>query len=194
MIVVLGYNNSKSKFLDEFLINSGIEFKYSLLEPDITKSNKIILPHPENFNNSYKRMNMMNLFSVLKMIDKPILGINDGLKLMCNQIPSKLKCGLGLFPIELELENDVEENKHFEIGNLLIEKDSLLVNSEFNNLIVNFDPQNHGKFCEYTSCSALFKDTKYSITYESGNFFGVELDLDENRSLSNSLFKNFLHI
>ena len=54
MVIVLGYNSSETDFLNSIFEENNIKYKYSLLEPQISRATKIILPHPLNFNSTYR--------------------------------------------------------------------------------------------------------------------------------------------
>ena len=134
MIVILGYNNLKTEYLNQILESNGLEYKYSLLENDIIQADKIILPHLDNFNSTYRRMNLMNLFSVLRMIKNPILGINNGFRLMCNDLINKYKKGLGFFNFDIICIDGQNNNPNIVEGNLKILENSTLLDSSYNKL------------------------------------------------------------
>ena len=191
MILILGYNNSETEFLNEILDSLNIHYKYSLLEPQIIKADKFILPHPLNFNSTYRKLNMMNLFSILKMVEKPMLGINNGFRLMCNQLLDNSKCGLGFFPIELNLDSDYDISEKLETGKLGFKNPSKLLSSKFEGEKIKFKLDALPMVCEFSK--AVFKYENYynSLTYENNNYFGVEMDFELNPKISYEIIRKF---
>ena len=66
MIVILDYENKDLNRLKLLLDKTHYEYKFSLLEKDIIRANKLILPDPIDIKNSYRKLNLMNLTNVLE--------------------------------------------------------------------------------------------------------------------------------
>lgn len=194
MILILGYNNSETKCLNDILELSGIEYKYSLLESQIIKADKFILPHPLNFNSSYKKLNMMNLFSLLRMVKKPILGINNGFRLMCGQLINESKCGLGFLPLELNLSSNIESPERIGHGTLEFKNPSKLLNKKFKGEGINFTINYLPIVCEYTKAIINFEGLDYSLTYESDYYYGADLNYELNPIVCREIIKNFANL
>jgi imidazoleglycerol phosphate synthase glutamine amidotransferase subunit HisH len=194
MITILGYNSTETEYLNKILKEANIPFKYSLLETKISRSDKIILPHPTNFTLSYRKLNMMNLFSFLKFYKKPILGLNDGFSLMCNQLIDKDKCGLGFFDMSISSTECEELENGLTKGILLISRDSKLLDNSFNGHEVEFNPNSYSRISEYAKSEILYENKKYSLTFEHDNYYGFCLDFSKNETLGSALIRNFLNI
>ncbi len=100
MVTIVSYNKHNSEFIKSLLGMREFEIKISSLEIDIVNADKIILPDANKFDTAYRKLQLCNLFSVLRLMSKPVLGINVGLHLMCNRIVNKEKIGLGLFDFD----------------------------------------------------------------------------------------------
>jgi imidazoleglycerol phosphate synthase glutamine amidotransferase subunit HisH len=197
MVVVLDYNKTESEFLKKIFIEDDIDYKYSLSENYITKADKIILPHPNNFNFSYKKMQLMNLFSFLRLIKKPILGINDGFCFMCDEISDQYKCGLGFFQIDLksiEASSVFGEESNFVNGEIETKENCKLTDENLNGTQVEFNYKSQLSECEYTTSLLKFKENKFTLTCEYKNYYAVEINFAKNPEISNSIVKNFLQI
>ncbi len=194
MVLVLGYNNSETKFLNMVLEENNIKYKYSLLEPQITKAEKIILPHPVNFSSTYRRMNMMNLFSLLRIVKKPILGINNGFSLMCNQLIDHSKCGLGFFNLDINIGNEILDSNNFVSGKLDILKDCKLLSNNLQNQLVKFNLGIQSLLCQYSCATISYKQTNYSLIYECENYYAVQIDFERNQEVGREIIKNFLKL
>lgn len=193
MIVLLNYNKISSPNLDDILDKLELEYIYSNSESDLLNADRIILPNPNNFNSTFKMMNMMNLFSLLRIMNKPILGINNAVRLMCNQIGDNYKCGLGLFNLDTDTLDEIEE-MNLEAGTIEISQESLLLPKDYSNASVNFDPRLHSLISGYSKSFIIKDESKFTLTLENNNYFGLELILDQNRSLAKEVIRNFCNI
>ncbi|MCB0732119.1 MAG: hypothetical protein KDC88_13905 [Ignavibacteriae bacterium] len=194
MICVLGYNNSESEFLNNIISKNNIEFQYSLMEREILAADKIILPHPLNFNLAYRRISMMNLFSLLRLIKKPILGINDGFKFMCNQILSKQKCGLGFFPMDQSQKEETEIDLNFVVGKIEVKEGSKLVSNLISDKSLKFNNETQSLICQYATSTILYEKVLYSLTCELKNYYSLEINFEENPEVSEIIVQNFLNL
>lgn len=193
MILVLNYNKDNSPDIDNILDEIGLDYNYSNSETKIIGAEKIILPQPDNFSASFRKMSMMNLFSVLRIVNKPILGINEAVRLMCNQVGDQFKCGLGLFKIDREqLYSSNETN--LERGNLRFNGESKLLPNGFNGSEVIFDPNRQSTVCDYSKAILTIDQKNFSLSLENNNYFGVELIIDQNRNLAKEIITNFCRI
>lgn len=195
MVTILGYNNSETQYINEILEKKNVPFNYSLLEKQITIAEKIILPHPHNFSSAYKRMQMMNLFSYLRMLKKPILGINDGFSLMCSEILDKYKCGLGFFEVKVNSnalnETDLPE---FETGKVLVKSGSELVSLSLNNTEIKFNKNRQMGECEFSKSIIKFENKVYTLTCEHKNYYSVELNFEQNPLIAENIISNFVSL
>ncbi len=102
MVLILNYDKAESEKIAEVLSSLDIRFKISINETDVLKADKIILPDGKDAIRVIRKLHLMNLFSMLKMLKKPILGINMGMMLCCENIVGMEKVGLGFFPVNTE--------------------------------------------------------------------------------------------
>lgn len=193
MVLILGYNKSETEYLNKIFLKNNIEFKYSLLESHILKADKIILPHPLNFNSTYRRMNMSNLFSMLRIVDKPILGINNGFRLMCNQLLNNSKCGLGFFNIDVGVHENDLNNSNLDSGEIRIDKSCKLVKS-LKEKSVNFNSELQQESFECSKIIISSKNKNYSLLHETKNFYGLELDIEKNQGISEEIITKFIEL
>ncbi len=102
MVLILNYDKAESEKIAEILSDLKVHFKISLNETDVLNADKIILPDGKDAIKVIRKLHLMNLFSMLKMLKKPILGINMGMMLCCENIVGMEKVGLGFFPVNTE--------------------------------------------------------------------------------------------
>lgn len=191
MILILGYNNCESKCLNDILDANKFEYKYSLLESQIIKADKFILPDPLNFNSTYRKLNMMNLFSMLRLVSKPILGINNGFRLMCGQLLNEMKCGLGFLPLELNISSNLEIPESVGKGSIDFKNPSLLLDDNYKGVEVKFTLDYLPIVCEYSKAIIKYEGVEYSLTYESDYYYGADLNFEMNPKVCKEIITNF---
>ncbi len=83
MIYIINYDKKEAEKIKEILIEDSVEFNMGNNEVDALKSDKIILPDTKTPQKALKKLHLFNLFSALRICEKPILGIGGGFALMC---------------------------------------------------------------------------------------------------------------
>lgn len=188
MIIILDYQQNHLT-MSNFLKEKGEYFKFSLREDEILNASKIILPDTENIQKAIKKLQIYNLFNLLRIVNKPILGINNGFFLMCNEILNLNKCGLGLFDLTIVNSKNVVEDKLVE-GLIEISEDSKLLNSNFNNRSVLFEIENQLSVNEFTKSSLNYFDQKFNLICENQNYYGIQIFYEQPKNLE--IFKEIL--
>ena len=100
MITIIDYGKTNSDEIAESLEKLSVEFVISNKESDILQANKLVLPDSTDISSSIKQLHMLNLFSILRMVEKPILGIGTGMHLMTKSFKDNNAACLGCFPVE----------------------------------------------------------------------------------------------
>ncbi len=100
MIAIVDYGE-RPEYLLYRLEKLGIELKFTSVESEILAADRIILPDCRDLKKAVKRLHLLNLFSMLRMVKKPVLGIGNGFALMCEGTPVMNCEGLGFFPISV---------------------------------------------------------------------------------------------
>ena len=99
MIAIIDYGLNDTTQLAESLLSIKADFIITRNERDILDSKKVIINDSPNISKAVKKIHLFNLFSLLRIQKKPILGISLGMELLCNKTEEGLAC-LGLIPIE----------------------------------------------------------------------------------------------
>lgn len=162
-------------------------------ESDISNCDKLILYGSGSAQENIKQLHIFNLFSMLRLIKKPILGIGLGIELMCDHTEGENASCLGLFPVDSTRMGDkqllvsqpglrkieiLQKSRLFE-G---IESGSEFYFSENYSL-----PQN-----EYTT-SVIENGDKFSASMERDNAFGVQFHPEKSGEIGLILLRNFLN-
>ncbi len=102
MTAIIDYGERPSYLLYQ-LEKLGVDQKFTSVESEILAADRIILPDCSDIKKALKRLHLLNLFSMLRMIQKPVLGIANGFSLMCENPHVPGTSGLAFFPLSLTL-------------------------------------------------------------------------------------------
>src|SRR3970282_1292291 len=110
MITIVNYEKSNSEEVAEYLKQLTDDYLVSDNEIDICRADKIIFPGEGNALSAMKKLHLLNLFTVLRIIKKPMLGIGLGMQLMADySMEGNISC-LGIFPgTAVKFENGTAE-------------------------------------------------------------------------------------
>jgi len=128
MITIIDYGKTNSNEIAESLKKLSVEFVISNKEPDILLANKLILPDSTDISSSIKKLHLLNLFSILRMVEKPILGIGTGMHLMTKSFKDINAACLGCFPVECKTE-EIQQNMFIQEQSIKILKETSLLNN-----------------------------------------------------------------
>ena len=113
MITIVDYGDvctsevvaSIKKITDDFIISGN--------EVDICRSDKIIFSGCGSASAAMKKIHLLNLFSVLRIVKKPMLGIGLGMQLMADySTEGNISC-LGIFPgTSINFEDKTQESDY----------------------------------------------------------------------------------
>jgi len=192
MIAILKYSIQNKQEFSEIFEKLNLDYTFTLDEAIIIKASHLILPDTYNLNKSIRKMQLMNLYSVLRMIKKPILGINNGFNLMCNNLSDIQKLGLGLFPIDSKTcsINDEENNNIGKIN--VLKKTNILEQINTKKVTCNLDRQIDVN--DYTTSVISNNNQDYSLTCENGNYYSIQMEISKNKELFEKLIENFTNL
>jgi len=103
MLTVVNYDRESNKSLLNFLEEQNIDYKLTNDEFVVGNSSKVLLPNFTDFKSVLKKLQLSNLYNLLKIFKKPILGIGNGLILCCESICDLDLIGIGLINSENNL-------------------------------------------------------------------------------------------
>ena len=110
MIAILDYNRDYAQALEKLLAESGIEAKASMNEALLCRSHEIIFPPVPEISGVLRKFHLLNLYSLLRMVRKPVLGIASGVELMLEYAVEKKESALCYFP-ELSKKYGIREEE-----------------------------------------------------------------------------------
>lgn len=174
MIVIVGYNRIKANEISDLLNSMNIENKISSNELDILKSDQIILPDSDGLGKIIRKCQLLNLYSVLKMLDKPILGIKLGGLIMHYYLPQSDLKGLGIFNINEDSLVSIPIDEKYILKSKEI--------PELDNIYAKIQSEFSIKENKYTCCEYKSSDETFSAALKNGKNYSLNFMPDENFS------------
>jgi glutamine amidotransferase len=194
MIVIVNYENSTSKEIAESLSKLTGDYLISDNEIDICRAEKIIFSGKGDAASALKKLHLLNLFTVLRIIKKPMLGIGLGMQLMADySMEGNVSC-LGIFPgTAVRFENGNLKSVNEGLHSVKMNKESLLFNGIDEESKFYF---NHSFFLpvsELTTSSSTNK-TEFSSSVEKNSSFAVQFHPEKSSKAGLQLLKNFIEL
>lgn len=194
MIVVVNYGIDKNHPLTKVLSELGIDFKISNTETEILHADKVILPHTENISSAVKQLHLLNLFTMLRVCNKPMLGISNGMHLMCAHTKEKNLSCLGIFHGTAEkIADDKSKELSMSEHEIILVKSSKLFKAISSNEKFFFQHTHYPPVDDLTS-AVMSSPPIYSAAAERNNFFGVQFLPEKSCEAGKTLIKNFVNI
>lgn len=188
MIAIVNYDLNASKEFSAFLEKNKYPNCISDNEAILIKASHIILPHCSDVKDAIKRLHLKNLSSALRVYKKPVLGVGNGLILMCeNILPENLK-GLGFFECqpygssEKTIPNGYQIN--YKSKSAIVPFD-LLNEVQFEELSYRIDEN------ELTCYSLQYSNKSFAAQIEKKNYFGTIFNLIDSGELGRKTIENF---
>ncbi len=188
MIAIVNYNEKASQYLSNYLDKNGFKNCISDNETTLLNSSRIILPHCTDIKEILKRLHLKNLYSALKMYKKPILGIGNGMVIMCeNILPDNLK-GLGFFECQAISLSGQKISTEYQLN---IKSKSAIVPFELINDVQLEDLTYLVDENELTCYSIQFSNKSFAAHMEKGYYFGTIINLINTGELGMKFVENF---
>ena len=194
MLAVIQCENTSVNELSKALKELSTPFIVTGSESDIGKCDKVILYGSGSIKQNMKHLHILNLFSLLRMISKPILGIGLGVELMCDHAAGENIACLGLFPVD---SNKIEDEKilvsHSGLKQVDILKKSRLFEGIDSGSKFFFSENYYLPENRYTTSIAVNKEN-FTASVERDNMFGVQFHPEKSGVVGMNLLKNFVDI
>lgn len=194
MITIVDYGDTNAVDVGNCLKQLTDDIIISNNEIDICRADKIIFPGSGIASSAMKKIHMLNLFSVLRIIQRPILGIGLGMQLMVDySLEGNVSC-LGIFPgTSIKFDNDNSHHSNEGMSSVMIKRNSSL----FDN--IEDDQQFYFNHAYYIPKSDLTTSTsknnvEFSASIERNHSFGVQFHPEKSGEAGKQLLKNFLKI
>lgn len=190
MIAVIDYGLNDTTQLAELLLSIKIDFKITRNERDILDCEKVIINDSQNISKAVKKIHLYNLFSLLRMQKKPILGISLGMELLCNKTDNGLAC-LGIIPINIKEKKEVIPSSNANWQSVHQIKHSSLFDKIPNDSEFYFDTPYYVEVVEST-LATTGKKKLYSAAIIKDHFYGVQFVPEKSGEYGLQLLENFI--
>ena len=194
MLSLIQCENTSVNELSQVLKQLGVPFRVTSTEADICKSDKVILYGSGSAKQNMRQLHMLNLFSMLRMIKNPILGIGLGVELMCEHTSGENISCLGLFPVNSgRIEDEKVLVSHSGLKKIDILKPGRLFEGINTGTEFYFSENYYLPENEFTT-SVVNNGETFSASVERENAFGVQFHPEKSGEAGLSLLKNFINL
>jgi len=194
MITIVDYSNSGAQEVADCLEQVTCDFVISKNEIDICRADKIIFPGSGSAPEAMRELHLLNLFSVLRIVKKPMLGIGLGMQLMSDySMEGNISC-LGIFPGTFQkFENGKSPAFNEGLQQVSVNRESKLFadipeQTEFYFKHRYYLPEN-----QFTTSVSKHK-VEFSSSVEKNHSFGVQFHPEKSGEAGMKLLKNFVEI
>jgi imidazole glycerol-phosphate synthase subunit HisH len=194
MIALIDYGAGNVASVANALIELNHDFIITRNESEIIKSNRVIFPGVGEASYAVRQLHMLNLFSVLRMCTKPILGICLGMQLMADKSAEGNVACLGIFPgAALKFDETKVKVPHMGWNEINLIKESKLFKGIDNRERFYFANSYYLPVNEYTTSTSEHGLT-FSASLELGNFYGVQFHPEKSGEAGLKILKNFIEL
>lgn len=191
MITIIDYGDECTKSVADALKKITNDFVISRLESDICNADKLIFPGSGSAADAIKKIHLLNLFSVLRIIKKPILGIGLGMQLMADFTTEGNVSCLGLLPGKAVKFDDNNISSHKGMHKVIINKHSVLFNGIANESEFYFNNSYYLPENELTT-SVCKNTVLFSSSMENKSCYAVQFHPERSGEAGMQLLKNFV--
>ena len=194
MIALIDYGAGNVASVANALTALNQKYIVSDNEMQICKADKIIFPGVGEASFAIRQLHMLNLFSVLRMIKKPILGICLGMQLMMDKSTEGDVTCLGIFPgTVLKFDPSKTKVPHMGWNDIRIIAESKLFKDIKNGERFYFANSYYVPVNEATT-GITNNEIDFSASVEKGNYYGVQFHPEKSGEAGLKILKNFIEL
>lgn len=194
MIAVIDYGAGNVASVANALSSLKQKYKISSSESEICTADKIIFPGVGEASYAIKQLHMLNLFSMMRMVKRPILGICLGMQLMMdNSSEGDVTC-LGIFPgTVLKFDSAQTKVPHMGWNEIKFSKKSRLFKNINDGEKFYFANSFYVPVTEFTT-SITNNNIDFSASLERDNFYGVQFHPEKSGEAGLKILQNFIDL
>jgi imidazole glycerol-phosphate synthase subunit HisH len=194
MIAIVDYGIEKNHPLIKRLSKLKTDFKVTYNESEILHSDKVILPNTDSASSAVKQLHLRNLFTMLRLCNKPMLGISVGMHLMSAFTKDGNLACLGIFPGTAErIDEEKKRESDSDLSEIILIKESRLFNNIESEEIFFFEHSYYLHVDKFTSAVAG-QTPILSAAVEKENYFGVQFLPEKSGEAGSKLLNNFIEL
>jgi glutamine amidotransferase len=192
MIALIDYGAGNTASVANALEDIGTDFKIVKSEIPICNSDKIILPGVGEASFAMQKIHMLNLFSLLRLLKKPFLGICLGMQILCEKSKEGNVACLGIFESTVQkFDNSILNVPHMGWNKVELVKESKLFEGIPNKTDFYFANSYYVPVNNNTIASSEY-GIEFSAAIEKDNFYGVQFHPEKSGEAGLKLLKNFV--
>ena len=194
MITIVDYGDACINEVAASLKKITEDFKVSRNELDICESDKIILAGCGSAPSVMKKIQLLNLYSVLRVVKKPMLGIGLGMQLMADYSTEGNFSCLGFFPgTAIKFDGDTEGSLFKGNHKVNLCKQSILFDGIEENAEFFFNNSYYLPKSDL-STSTCSNSITFCASIENENAYGVQFHPEMSGEAGLKLLKNFIEM
>ena len=194
MIALIDYEAGNVASVANALNELGHNFKITNKETEICNADKVIFPGVGEASFAIKQLHKLNLYSFLRIIKRPILGVCLGLQLMADfSTEGNITC-LGIFPGNiLKFDPGKVKVPHMGWNDIHFKKESKLFSGIKEGERFYFANSYYLPVNEFTtSYSTNYID--FTASMEKDNYYGVQFHPEKSSDAGLKVLKNFIEL
>jgi len=192
MITIIDYGKTDANAIAESLKKLSVEFVISNRESDILQADKLILPDSKDISSSIKKLHLLNLFSILRILKKPILGIGTGMHLMTKSFKDINAACLGCFPVEC-FTKDIQQDMVASEQPIKIIKETPLLNNITEKEKFYFKEKCFIPVNEFSTSTANLEE-EVTASIEKDHLFGIQFNPEKSGEAGMKVLRNFVEM
>lgn len=194
MIAIVDYGSGNIQSVVNALNDLKCDYIVTSREIDICNSDKIIFPGVGEASFAVKKLHKLNLFTMLRVVKKPMLGICLGMHLLLEKSLEGNSTCLGIIPGSTnKFDNTKIKVPHMGWNKIKIINESPLFNNIKDESYFYFAHSYYVPVNQYTIATTNY-DVDFSSVIEKENFYGVQFHPEKSGEAGIQLLKNFIEL
>lgn len=192
MIAIIDYGAGNTKSVTNILDELNVEYKVTSKEFEINKAEKIIFPGVGEASFAVRKLHLNNLFTLLRIIKKPLLGICLGMQLLADKTEEGNTTCLGIIPTTCK-KYETKELKVPQMGwnKVYFLKENVLFDGIDNETYFYYANSYYMPMNEFTIAKSNY-ECDFSAVINKNNFYGVQFHPEKSGPAGIKLIKNFI--
>lgn len=192
MIAVIDYGAGNIKSVVNAINDITKDYIVTNKESDLLICNKIIFPGVGEASFAVRRLHLLNLFTMLRIIKKPLLGICLGMQILCEKsVEGNVAC-LGILNTTTEMFDKTKVKvPHMGWNKVEVIKENKLFEGIENNSYFYFAHSYYVPLNDFTIAKSNY-DVEFSAACQKDNFYGIQFHPEKSGSNGIKILKNFI--
>ena len=194
MISVIDYGAGNTQSVINVLDELSVKYIVTNREIDINQSEKIIFPGVGEASYAMRKLHLLNLFTMLKVTNKPLLGICLGMQLLCEKSIEGNSVCLGIIPpVSLKFDETKIKVPHMGWNRVSVTKESKLFENIEKDSYFYFANSFYVPLNDFTT-AVTEHGIKFSSAVQKDNFYGVQFHPEKSGKAGTQIIKNFIEL